>query len=96
LEQLEFYFYCLFYKELERIKEKALQQLCSRGWFEEQNRKYEEYFRDTSLDSTTRWIEIGAEHFPQDLKESVFVEVLGLFRTFAREFRQWKAAEYSG
>jgi len=39
---------------------------------------------------------LSLEHFPQDLKESVFVEVLGLFRTFAREFRQWKAAEYSG
>lgn len=75
------------------MKERALQELESRGWFEEQCCQHQDIFRD-SMDTVLS--RIDADNFPQDLKESLFVEVLGLFRTFIDEFRKWKCtAEYS-
>ncbi|GJD07665.1 hypothetical protein Gasu2_20110 [Galdieria sulphuraria] len=89
LEELEYYLYCIFHKELERIKEGALQQLESRGWFEEQSRQR----GDILWDSILQMIDSGAEQFPQDIKDSLFLEVLGLLRIFAKEFRKWKLEE---
>ncbi|GJQ08505.1 hypothetical protein GpartN1_g296.t1 [Galdieria partita] len=93
LEELEFYLYCIFYKELESMKEGALRQLESRGWFEEQCRQQEDSLWDASKDSLRKLIDSSADQFPQDIKESLFAEVLGLFRNLSKEFRKWKLEE---